>query len=136
MEKWVFCHIHRCLGLSAVVRSLPIRKPVHVHSESGSKPSRSSGVPTLPVSRQALPVTNPFDCHAALQNWDARWSSKKKARLRAPWGRMVGWDEVVKRLLPCCAVSQIPRYGTSVSLYLWKKSSVSFALCEQGQSAL
>lgn len=24
-------------------------------------------------------MTKPFDCHAALQNWDARWSSKKKA---------------------------------------------------------
>ena len=69
-------------------------------------------------------MTKPFDCHAALQNWDARWSSKKKARLRAPWapwGRMVAWDEVVKRLLPCCAVSQIPRYGTSVSLWPMEK---------------
>lgn len=28
---------------------------------------------------QALPVTKPFDCHAALQNWVTRWSAEKKA---------------------------------------------------------
>ena len=33
--------------------------------------------------RQALPVSKPFDCGAALQNWVARWSEKKKA----PWDR-------------------------------------------------
>jgi hypothetical protein len=83
-------------------------------------------------------VTKPFDCHAALQNWDARWSSKKKARLRAPWapwGRMVGWDEVVKRH----RAVQSRRFQDTELLFpygLWKKSSVSFALCEQGQSAL